>query len=76
MAAQWPLEATQTEVIAAIRAEMARHGIDQHHLAAALGTSQQSISRRLCGTVQLTVEEIIIIADTIGCPASQLLALP
>jgi transcriptional regulator with XRE-family HTH domain len=73
MAAQWPLEATQAEVTAAIRAEMARHGIDQHQLAEALGTTQQSISRRLCGTTRLTVEEITIIADTIGCPASRLL---
>lgn len=68
----WPLAAPPDAVLAAIRAEMARYKIEQHHLATALGTTQQAVSRRLCGTVQLTVEEITAIAAAIGCPARRL----
>jgi len=53
--------------IQAIRAEMARNRTKQADIATALGVSQQSVSRRLCGTVPLTWEEVDVIAATIGC---------
>jgi transcriptional regulator with XRE-family HTH domain len=52
---------------AAIRAEMARRGVRQRDLAAALGISQQAMSNRLCGITPLTAAEIQAIADALGC---------
>ena len=69
----WPLTAPPEVVVAAIKAEMARYGTEQADLAAALNTTQQAISRRLTGQVQLTIEEITAIAATIGCPVGRLL---
>ena len=61
------------DVLAAIRAEMARRGIPQAAVAKALGISQQSFSRRLCGVTPLYEDEIIAIADVIGCRPNDLL---
>lgn len=73
MADTWPLKAPPEAVIAAIRAEMARYRVEQQDLARHLGTTQQAISRRLTGTVPLTIDEITGIAEAIGCPARRLL---
>ncbi len=64
---------TQDDVLAAVRAEMARRRIPQAAVAKALGISQQSFSRRLCGVTPLYEEEIIAIADVIGCRPNDLL---
>lgn len=74
-ATRTPFDAEQHDVIAAIRSEMARSGVLQRDLAEALGLSQQAVSRRLVGAVQFTIEEIEIIADTIGCPVSRILGM-
>lgn len=73
MAEEWPLLATPEQVRAAIRAEMARYQVEQADLARSLCTTQQSISRRLTGTTQLTVDDITNIAVAIGCPVGRLL---
>mgnify|MGYP000529477421 CR=1 FL=1 len=64
---------THDDVLAAIRAEMARRGIPQAAIAKHLGISQQSFSRRLCGVTPLYEDEIIAIADVIGCRPNDLL---
>lgn len=67
-------ERTPAEQVAAnARAEMARHGVSQTELAAALGIKQQSISRRLAGKTPITVDEAFAIANALGVPASQIL---
>jgi predicted transcriptional regulator len=58
---------TDPAVLAAIRAEMARHQVRQHDIATRLGIAQQCVSARLTGKTPLSAEEIQIIADEIGC---------
>ena len=69
----WPLIATPEQVAAAVRAEMARYGIEQQDIAEALGVTQQSVSRRLTGGVPMTVDDLTNYATVIGCPISRLL---
>lgn len=58
---------------ASVRAEMARHGITQQDLAAALGITQTAVSRRIRGTVPFDVAELPLVAAAIGCDVDTLL---
>ena len=53
-------------VAANIRAEMKRQRIRQPVIAAALGLSQASVSRKLTGHTPLTVDELAVVADVLG----------
>jgi transcriptional regulator with XRE-family HTH domain len=55
-----------SRVAANIRAEVARQQIPQTRLAAALGLSQQAISRRLLGRTSLTVDELEAFASILN----------
>nr|WP_297429768.1 helix-turn-helix transcriptional regulator [uncultured Actinotalea sp.] len=69
--------ATQTELVAGnIRAEMARRGVTQTTLAAALGKTQQTVSHKLSGRGTVTVEELHTIAAVLGVAATDLLPAP
>lgn len=57
-------------VASTVRAEMARHGVNQRMLANALHTSQAAVSRRLTGEVDWSARELVIVADVIGCKAT------
>lgn len=63
-------------VAANIRAEMARRRATQGALAAALGVTQQAVSRRLRGDVEFTVTELQIVAETLGVDPARLLTAP
>jgi len=67
---------TTQRVAAEIRAGLARRGLTQGDLAAALGLSQAAVSRRLTGEVPIDVEELTAVADWLGVPLSALLAEP
>lgn len=56
-----------------VRAEMARRGVTQAKLAAALGLSQPSVSARLRGVTPFDVDELHTIAAFLGVPLSDLL---
>lgn len=60
------------KVIAELRAEMARQRLTQRRLAAKVGWSQQLLSTRLTGDVQMTVEELGKLADALGIETEQL----
>jgi transcriptional regulator with XRE-family HTH domain len=56
-----------------IRAGMARAGVNQTQLAEALGMRQAGVSDRLRGRVPWTVDQLVTVADVLGCRPSQLL---
>lgn len=56
-----------------IRAEMARSGIRQEALARHLGLSQSALSRRLNGTADWSIGEVVEVAAHLGCTTSYLL---
>lgn len=56
-----------------VRAEMARRGVSQAKLAAALGLSQPSISARLRGVTPFDVDELHAVADFLDVSAASLL---
>lgn len=56
-----------------IRAEMGRQGISGAALAARLGCTQKSLSRRLTGDVPVDIAQLERIAEVLGVPMSQLL---
>lgn len=58
---------------ATVRAEMARQRIRQITVARHLGLSQQAISRRMSGSIDFTVGELLSIASLLNVPASTLL---
>lgn len=60
-------------VAESVRVEAARRSISQTKIAEALGTSQQSISRRMLGKTSFDVEEIYSLASTFGMTVSALL---
>lgn len=66
-----PSPSTQTG--ANVRAEMARRGVSQVKLAAALGLSQPSVSARLRGITPFDVDELHAVAAFLGVPLSALL---
>lgn len=61
------------EVGANIRAEMARRGVAQMTLAAAVGVSQSGLSKRLRGHTPLGVDELLRIAAYLDVPAYDLI---
>jgi len=61
------------EVIASsARAELSRGGIAQAEVARLLGMSQQSVSRRLHGTIPFSAGELMKIANYLGVDISVL----
>jgi len=68
------MHTTATQRVAGIvRTELADHGITQAEVAAALGVSQQAVSRRLRGQVSFNVTELHVVASLIGVEAASLL---
>ena len=61
------------EVGANIRAEMARRGVAQMTLAAAVGVSQSGLSKRLRGHTPLDVNELLRIAAFLDVPVNDLI---
>lgn len=65
---------THAQAVAAnVRAEMARRQVTQATLAAALGVTQQAVSRRLRGDVDFTVSELQAVADVLEVPVADLI---
>lgn len=65
---------TPSEAVAAeIRAELARRRIRQAKLAALLGISQVSVSRRLSGETPFDINELVKVAEFLGIPVSDIL---
>lgn len=56
-----------------IKAEMARRGVRQAALAAALGLSQPQVSARLRGVVPFNVNELHAVSEFLGVPVTTLL---
>ncbi len=71
-----PVQDVAVRVAREVRAEMARQGVTQESLAARIGWSQRSVSRRLTGLVPLDVVELATVADALGVPAAQFLSAP
>ena len=68
------MDSHSQSVLANIRAEVARRRLSQSAIAAALGVSQQSVSKRLNGHVPLTVDELGIIAGLLDITPADLLS--
>ncbi|WP_315913609.1 helix-turn-helix transcriptional regulator [Arthrobacter sp. lap29] len=60
-------------VAEAVRAEAARRRVPQRSIAAALGTSQQSVSRRMSGETPFDVDEIHNLAESFGVSFASLI---
>lgn len=58
---------------ARIRSELAARGIPQGALAAVLGLSEQAVSRRMNGTTDWGVSELVAVAGFLGVDAATLL---
>lgn len=69
-----PLMRTTTtqRVARTIRAELARRSLTQADLAAALGISQQGVSRRLAGHIAFDTDELSAAAELLGLPTEAL----
>ena len=64
---------TRNQVAAEVRAAVARAGLNNASIAAKTGMSHQSVLRKLRGDRAITVEELIDIAEAVGCSVSDLL---
>ena len=64
---------TRDEIAAEVRAAAARAGISNAELAQRTGMSHQSVLRKMRGERPVSVEELIQIANAVGCRASDLL---
>ncbi len=64
---------TVAEVVAGLRAELARHGHSQTWLAAEVGESKHWVSRRLAGTTDLNVEDVLRICRALDIPLSRVM---
>jgi transcriptional regulator with XRE-family HTH domain len=62
------------QVAAEIRAEMGRQRMSQEALAARIGISQQSLSRRLLGTYPFNTIELAKAAEALNVPVGRLLS--
>ena len=60
------------DVVANVRAELARRRIRQTDVAQRLGVSRQNVAQRLNGSVDFRVGELISIADMLGITISEL----
>jgi hypothetical protein len=56
-----------------VRVELARHRARQIDLSAALGLAKSGISRRVHGEQVWDVNELVVVAQTIGCDLSDLI---
>lgn len=63
-------------VAAEVRAEMGRQRKTGVELAAVLGISQQSASRRLRGETGLDLDEVAVVAEWLGVAPHDLLTAP
>jgi transcriptional regulator with XRE-family HTH domain len=59
-----------------VRAWMARRGVKQHEIADRLGITQPSLSMRLRGRTRWTINDLVIVAETLKVPVSVLLTSP
>lgn len=66
-------DSPSAQVGANVRAEMARRRIPQRQLAEALGLSQAGVSKRLNGLTPWDVNEITVVAESLGVPVSALI---
>jgi transcriptional regulator with XRE-family HTH domain len=55
---------------------MARRGVKQQEIAARLGITQPSLSMRLRGRTRWTINDLVIVAETLNVPVSVLLTSP
>lgn len=56
----------------ALRAELARAGVEQKQVAAWLGVVPATVTKRMRGDVEWRLSELRIIADNLGVPVSRL----
>jgi transcriptional regulator with XRE-family HTH domain len=64
------------KVAAEVRGEAARRRVTSARLAAALDVSTGSMSRRMTGKQPFTVDELALVADTLGVQVEDLLPHP
>lgn len=64
---------THDDLLATLRAELARTGQSQTWLADQLGESKHWVSRRFAGLTDISVTELIRIADALAVPVSTFL---
>jgi transcriptional regulator with XRE-family HTH domain len=57
-------------VASVVRAEMARKRVGQEEIAARLGLSQASVSRRIRGVTPFELDELETVADLLGLPVT------
>lgn len=70
-----PVDPVRASIGANVRAEMARHGVLQVDIAAAIGVSQRQVSERLLGRVGFEAKELLQIARELGVPVDRLASL-
>lgn len=58
-----------------VKAIMSDRGVTQNDLAAALGVSQQSVSRRVNGLQPWSIDELAIVSDRLGVTLTDLTAV-
>lgn len=68
---------TRGAVATAVRVEMARAGMNQSQLAAAIGQQQPWVSRRLASDAKtpFSIDDLVRISAVLGCPITALLPL-
>lgn len=59
-----------------VRAEIARKGMTQAEIAAAVGISQSQLSKRLRGSIPFDINELSSIAAVLGVPLGDLIPRP
>lgn len=65
-------DGTTTELIAEVRAELARQGRNAMELSQVTGITQTSLSRKLRGLNAFTVAELLTICDALGMTLADL----
>lgn len=55
---------------------MARQGVTQREIAAAVGLPQPSISKRLAGAIPFDLAELEAVAEALGVPVAKFLPPP
>jgi transcriptional regulator with XRE-family HTH domain len=69
------LEAARHAIAAEVRAEMARQNKSLRDLATAVGLSHQSLAVRVRGDMAFRADELVLLANTLGVNAEQLIRL-
>ena len=67
------MEQQTLEVSGEVKAWMARRDVKQEALAKALGMTQPSLSMRLRGRTRWTIQDLVIVSNTLDVPVSVLL---